>query len=129
MNCFLINISRDLTDRMSVNPRKIFNLPQQDDTYIEVDLNEEWTIPQKGGQSKAGWTPFAGRKIVGKVHNVVIRGEEVFVDGRVSSSLRISSKLSIFRSSLPQVSVKTSASTHIRMIILERETTSMDWML
>ncbi|UMM16623.1 hypothetical protein L5515_013559 [Caenorhabditis briggsae] len=74
---------KDVTDRLSVNPRRIFNLPTQDDTYIEVDMGEEWTIPENGGQSKAGWTPFAGRRVYGKVHNVVIRGEEAFVDGRI----------------------------------------------
>ncbi|MBI2022598.1 amidohydrolase family protein, partial [Candidatus Daviesbacteria bacterium] len=26
------------------NPKKIFNIPDQEDTYIEVDLEEEWTI-------------------------------------------------------------------------------------
>ncbi|CAB3411095.1 unnamed protein product [Caenorhabditis bovis] len=74
---------KDVTDRLSTNPRRIFNLPQLDDTYIEVDLNEEWTIPNNGGESKAQWTPFAGQKVRGRVHNVVIRGEEAFVDGRI----------------------------------------------
>ncbi|PIC44419.1 hypothetical protein B9Z55_004789 [Caenorhabditis nigoni] len=46
-------------------------------------MGEEWTIPENGGQSKAGWTPFAGRKVYGKVHNVVIRREEAFVDERI----------------------------------------------
>lgn len=38
-------------------------------------------IPQNGGESKAQWTPFAGKSVRGKVRTVVIRGEEVFVDG------------------------------------------------
>ncbi|CAI5440616.1 unnamed protein product [Caenorhabditis angaria] len=76
---------KDVTDRLSTNPRKIFNLPaaQDDNTYIEVDLAEEWVIPENGGKSKAGWTPFAGRKVHGRVVNVVIRGEEAFIDGRI----------------------------------------------
>ncbi|CAD6191456.1 unnamed protein product [Caenorhabditis auriculariae] len=74
---------KDVTDRLSTNPRRIFNLPTENETYVEVDLNEEWTIPKNGGESKAGWTPFAGRKVHGRVYNVVIRGEEVVVDGRV----------------------------------------------
>lgn len=44
-------------------------------------MNEEWTIPSEGGFSKAGWTPYAGHKVCGRVRNVVIRGEEVYVDG------------------------------------------------
>ena len=42
---------------------RIFNLPEQPDTYIEVDMDQEWTIPEKMTYSKAGWTPFAGMKV------------------------------------------------------------------
>jgi carbamoyl-phosphate synthase/aspartate carbamoyltransferase/dihydroorotase len=45
---------------MCHNPRKIFNLPEQPNTYIEVDLDEAWTIPDATSFSKAKWTPFAG---------------------------------------------------------------------
>ncbi|KAE9550164.1 hypothetical protein FO519_006624 [Halicephalobus sp. NKZ332] len=73
---------KQLVDRLYYNPKAIFNLPEQKDTYIEVALDEEWVIPSTGGESKAGWTPFVGRKVIGKVRTVVIRGEEVYVDGR-----------------------------------------------
>ena len=33
--------------------------------------------------SKAQWTPFAGREVVGAVKSVVLRGEVAMVDGRV----------------------------------------------
>uniref|UniRef100_A0A7E5A1Q8 Carbamoyl phosphate synthase arginine-specific large chain n=1 Tax=Panagrellus redivivus TaxID=6233 RepID=A0A7E5A1Q8_PANRE len=72
---------KQLIDRLYNNPRRIFNLPEQPDTYIEIALDEEWTIPEDGGQSKAGWTPFAGMKVTGRVRNVIIRGEEVYIDG------------------------------------------------
>lgn len=35
----------DLRLRMHDNQRRIFNLPEQEDTYIEVNLDERWTIP------------------------------------------------------------------------------------
>ncbi|PIO77195.1 aspartate carbamoyltransferase [Teladorsagia circumcincta] len=72
---------RQLVDRLYYNPKRIFGLPDQPDTYIEVDLNEEWVIPESGGESKAGWTPYAGIKVRGRVQKVVVRGEEAFVDG------------------------------------------------
>ncbi|KIH44218.1 hypothetical protein ANCDUO_25763, partial [Ancylostoma duodenale] len=74
---------RQLVDRLHYNPKKIFGLPDQEDTYIEVDVNEEWTIPDAGGQSKCGWTPYAGMKVRGRVEKVVIRGEEAYVDGEI----------------------------------------------
>ncbi|KAL3222593.1 hypothetical protein MRX96_028374 [Rhipicephalus microplus] len=73
----------NLLKKMYDNPRRIFNLPVQHDTYIEVDLDEEWTIPKAPTYSRAGWTPFAGLKVRGQVRRVVIRGEVVFVDGQV----------------------------------------------
>lgn len=45
-------------------------------------MNHEWTIPVNGGESKCQWTPYEGRKVRGLVRTVVIRGEEVYVDGQ-----------------------------------------------
>ncbi|KAK6726600.1 hypothetical protein RB195_004744 [Necator americanus] len=74
---------RQLMDRLHYNPKRIFGLPDQEDTYIEVDVSEEWVIPDSGGQSKCGWSPYAGLKVRGRVQKVVIRGEEAYVDGEV----------------------------------------------
>ncbi|XP_067125336.1 multifunctional protein CAD [Centruroides vittatus] len=73
----------DLVNKLYYNPKKIFGLPDQPNTYIEVDLKEEWTIPKNQAFSKAKWTPYAGRKVKGRVRRVVLRGEVAFVDGRV----------------------------------------------
>lgn len=73
----------DLVNKFHRNPRKIFNLPEQPNTYVEVDLDTEWIIPAKPQHSKAQWTPFAGMKIQGAVHRVILRGEVAFVDGDV----------------------------------------------
>eukprot|EP00741_Cyanophora_paradoxa_P020923 tig00021319_g20199.t1 len=72
-----------LVQKMYVNPRKIFRLPEQKDTFIEVDLDEEWTIPSAPAFSKCGWTPFAGRRVKGKVRRVVLRGALAYLDGKV----------------------------------------------
>lgn len=45
-------------------------------------MNEQWVIPASGGESKCQWSPYAGYAVIGQIHTVVIRGEEVFVDGR-----------------------------------------------
>lgn len=73
----------DIITKFHRNPRKIFNLPEQPNTYVEVDLDEEWFIPERLTYSKAQWTPFAGFRIKGSVHRVVLRGEVAFVDGEV----------------------------------------------
>lgn len=73
----------DVINRFHRNPRRIFNLPEQHNTYVEVDMQEEWVIPERTKYCKSQWTPFAGMKIKGRVHRVVLRGEVAYVDGEV----------------------------------------------
>lgn len=73
----------DVINKFHRNPKRIFNLPEQPNTYVEVDMHEEWIIPTAPAHSKAQWTPFAGIKIKGCVHRVVLRGEVAYVDGQV----------------------------------------------
>ncbi|XP_041563873.1 CAD protein isoform X2 [Drosophila elegans] len=73
----------DIKRKFHRNPRNIFNLPEQAHTYVEVDLDEEWTITGSELKSKSGWTPFEGTKVKGRVHRVVLRGEVAFIDGQV----------------------------------------------
>ena len=68
---------------MHTNPLKIFGLREQSNTYVEVDLDEEWTVPPSLPHSKSRWTPFAGFHVHGRVKRVVLRGEVAYVDGKV----------------------------------------------
>ena len=73
----------DLRNKMYENPKRIFNLPEQPDTYIEVDQDEKWIIPSAMPFSKSKWTPFAGMEVKGRVKRVVLRGQVVYVDGKL----------------------------------------------
>ncbi|XP_017768305.1 PREDICTED: CAD protein [Nicrophorus vespilloides] len=73
----------DIINKFHRNPRRIFNLPEQPNTYVEVDMDEEWVIPAAMPYSKARWTPFTGMKIKGSIHRVVLRGEVAYVEGQV----------------------------------------------
>uniref|UniRef100_A0A3P8T0G4 Multifunctional protein CAD n=1 Tax=Amphiprion percula TaxID=161767 RepID=A0A3P8T0G4_AMPPE len=75
----------DIIRRLYDNPRRIFNLPVQENTYVEVDLEQEWVIPQAMQFTKSKWTPFQGLKVKGKVRRVVLRGEVAYIDGQVST--------------------------------------------
>ncbi|MBX3036448.1 MAG: amidohydrolase family protein [Anaerolineales bacterium] len=72
----------DLIQRMYINPKKIFNLPEQPETWIEVDENETYEIKAENQFTKCGWTPFEGWKVKGKVKKVVLRGKTAFEDGK-----------------------------------------------
>lgn len=73
----------DIVNKFNRNPRKIFNLPEQPNTYVEVDMDSVWTIPSSLEFSKAQWTPFAGMKVCGSVHRVTLRGEIAYVEGQM----------------------------------------------
>ncbi|CAH0406522.1 unnamed protein product [Chilo suppressalis] len=73
----------DLINKFHRNPRKIFNLPEQPNTYVEVDIDYEWTIPSAMEFSKSKWTPFAGMKVCGAIHRVTLRGEIAYVEGQI----------------------------------------------
>ncbi len=79
-------LSRErLVDLMHTNPKKIFGLPDQPDTWIDFDPDHTWTIQNKHIQSKCGWTPFDGWEVTGRVVQVTMRGRTVFADGRITA--------------------------------------------
>lgn len=75
--------------KLHTNPRRIFNLPEQTDTYVEVDVETKWTLPEAMKFTKSCWTPFADRPVCGLVRRVVLRGEVAFIDGEVQVHLLI----------------------------------------
>ena len=81
----LISID-ELLDRTVNNPRKIFGLPDQSETWIEVDPDEKWIARGAEMFTRAKWTPFENWTLRGRVTRVVLRGTEVFRNGEVLAS-------------------------------------------
>ncbi|MEZ0397315.1 MAG: amidohydrolase family protein [Anaerolineales bacterium] len=73
----------DLIQKSVINPRKIFHLPEQPETWVEVDEHARWEIRAAELRSKCGWTPFEGWQVRGRVTRVVLRGREAFKDGEI----------------------------------------------
>jgi carbamoyl-phosphate synthase/aspartate carbamoyltransferase/dihydroorotase len=74
-----------LVELMSNAPRRIFGLPAAEpDTFVEVDPDAPWRFPQSGWYTRAGWSPFAGHEVRGRVAKVCLRGKEVFRDGTLN---------------------------------------------
>ena len=73
----------DLIQRMLTKPRQLFMIPEQPETWVEVNTDEEWEIHAVNHFSRCGWTPFEGRKVRGCVRRVWLRGKEVFHDQQV----------------------------------------------
>jgi dihydroorotase-like cyclic amidohydrolase len=73
----------DIIEKSVINPRKIFHLPEQLETWIEVDEKAEYEIRAADQFTRCGWTPFEGLKVKGKVRRVVLRGKTAFEDGKI----------------------------------------------
>jgi carbamoyl-phosphate synthase/aspartate carbamoyltransferase/dihydroorotase len=72
----------DIIAKCVTGPRRVLGLPLGSDSRVEVDP-VEFEIDPAGMRSRAGWTPFAGMRGVGRVRRVTVRGVEVLRDGEV----------------------------------------------
>lgn len=73
---------------MAHNPRRIFGLPEQPETWIEVDLDAAYTLSDEGLHTKCGWSPFSGMAVRGKVERVTLHGALIFENGALIHSTR-----------------------------------------
>jgi len=70
-----------IIEKSVINPRRIFDIPEQPETWVEVDEQVEYEIHAADQFTRCGWTPFEGWKVKGKVTKVVLRGKTAFQDG------------------------------------------------
>jgi carbamoyl-phosphate synthase / aspartate carbamoyltransferase / dihydroorotase len=73
----------DLIEKMYTNPKRIFNLPDQPETWVEVDENAIYEIKASEQFTRCNWTPFESWKVKGKVRKVILRGRTAFEDGEI----------------------------------------------
>ncbi len=72
-----------ITDKCYTRPKQIFHLSDQENTYIEVDENQEYEVRNELLFTKCHWSPFTGRRLYGKVVKTVIRNQTVYEKGRI----------------------------------------------
>jgi dihydroorotase len=82
---------QQLFERMSVRPAVIAGLTGQHGVWVEkgapanlcvVDPAEQWVVDPLAGASRSRNTPFAGRKLTGRVRHTILDGEPVVIDGK-----------------------------------------------
>ena len=73
---------------LSTNPRRIYSLPEQPDTWVEIDPEESFEFPDHELYTKCAWSPFSGTLIKGRILSVVLRGKEVVRNGIVHDFVR-----------------------------------------
>lgn len=70
---------QDISLRLSENPRAIFKLPEQAQTYVEAEVDRQSTF------LRDRWSPLNGQLVSGAVHRVVINAHSVYLDGSTFS--------------------------------------------
>ena len=73
----------DIVQRCVAAPRRIYGLPEQPDTWCEVDVDTPFELANEAMHTRVGWTPFAGMQVCGRVERVCLRGQVVFAGGQV----------------------------------------------
>ncbi|KAJ1728750.1 Carbamoyl-phosphate synthase [Coemansia biformis] len=73
--------SDDIVERLCTAPRRIFGLPEQPDTYVEIHQDRLVNLPRKTDDAK--WFPaLLAQPVRCVVHRVVMRGKTTFLDGK-----------------------------------------------
>jgi carbamoyl-phosphate synthase/aspartate carbamoyltransferase/dihydroorotase len=73
----------DVIARCYTHPQRIFHLPEQPETWIEVDPDTAGQIQASRTLTRAAWTPFEGMPIRGQVQRVVLHGQTAYQEGRI----------------------------------------------
>ncbi|MBI3960195.1 MAG: amidohydrolase family protein [Chloroflexi bacterium] len=73
----------DILLRCVENPMRIYGLPTQPDTFVDVDVDARYELSDARMRTKSGWTPFAGTPVFGRVEQVILRGRQVYDGERV----------------------------------------------
>ena len=74
-----------LVELLYDGPRRVYGLPEQAQTYIEIDPTKRHTLGQGRLYTKCGWTPFAGATAIGQLKTVTLRGKTVYAHEQVIS--------------------------------------------
>jgi carbamoyl-phosphate synthase/aspartate carbamoyltransferase/dihydroorotase len=74
-----------IQELLYTNPRRIYALPEQPQTWVDVDEKSFYVFPDHPLYTKCGWSPFEGRRMTGRITRVVLKGNTVYQDGKVLS--------------------------------------------
>lgn len=71
---------QDMRTRLYDNPVRIFGIPEQANTHVEVVIGRRSQFVSRDGR----WSPLDKNTVVGSLHRVVMHGKTLFLDGTLS---------------------------------------------
>ncbi|EGD95673.1 protein kinase subdomain-containing protein [Trichophyton tonsurans CBS 112818] len=70
----------DITKRLYENPKRIFELHDQQDTFVEVEVDRPYVFRGQGA-----WSPFTGKTLRGSIQRVNFQGKTACLDNELLS--------------------------------------------
>ncbi|RJE20726.1 hypothetical protein PHISCL_06947 [Aspergillus sclerotialis] len=70
----------DVVARLYENPKKIFELHDQADTSVEIEVDRPYVY-----QDSENWSPFNGKMMRGSVQRVIFQGKTSCLDGEITA--------------------------------------------
>ncbi|KAL2214942.1 putative bifunctional pyrimidine biosynthesis protein [Thermoascus aurantiacus ATCC 26904] len=100
----------DIIARLYENPKRIFELHDQPDTSVEVEVDRPYVY-----QNDQVWSPFLGKPVRGAVQRVIFQGKTSCLDGELMADAVKGADMSSHRITPPSPSIKaTSPVVHPR---------------
>ncbi|KAJ5479997.1 hypothetical protein N7530_005506 [Penicillium desertorum] len=84
--------TEDVTTRLYDNPKKIFELHDQVDSSLEVEVDRPYVF-----QSPHAWSPLSGKMMRGSVQRVVFQGKTSCLDGEITKDATKGADMSTHR--------------------------------
>jgi dihydroorotase len=82
-----------LVDLLAHGPQRVYGMASKgrlvvgyDADLTIVDMQREHVISDDEQASRAGWTPFAGRRVRGWPVRTIVRGHSVMIDGQLQGA-------------------------------------------
>lgn len=79
----------DVVARLHHNPKRIFELHEQDNTSVEIEMDRAYIL-----QAGPVWSPFVGQTMRGSVKRVVFQDKTVCLDGELLVQLALGKDMS-----------------------------------
>lgn len=83
----------DIIARLYENPKKIFELHDQADSSVEIEVDRPYLFQAPQG----AWSPFNGKNVRGAVQRVVFQGKTSCLDGEIISDASTGTDMSTHR--------------------------------
>lgn len=99
----------DISTKLYENPKRIFELHEQNECSIEVEVDRPYLLPASNS-----WSPFVNKLMRGSVHRVVFQNKVVCLDGELMADSLGGKDMSGYLPQLPTAKHAISPALHPR---------------